>query len=500
MARRGMVAAGLLLLVAGCGGSLPRPAAGIASSPPSAAGPSITVAPDTNLLAGQRVSVTLRQFPAHVTVQIWECAAPPASGRRGCAGGSSIVYTDSHGDAQTALVVTVRAAEPGGQTYVRCDQQCVLAAGVIKPSPDVLPENITTPLAFSPVQTETLANASLLDLTLGEHEPGVGAGERAVRGTCARVARTVDGGRHWQPLPDPPAQAMTDTTADCFPACVSHIRFATGSLGYLYGPDLLTTHDGGLSWQHASGPNVDQLEVLDHAVYRSAWTHSGCPGPCDISVQRAAIGAADWHPVINPVDTPDRGGPPQLVGTDSILLAGAYGSLAGPVSARAKLYRSTDGGATWQKLDDPCPNSRPDEVVLTALATAPGGFVAGLCQQHSNPSTGTLITSEDGGSTWSTPTPLPSGTIDMLAAASPQRLAVATAPVSGGGSFQAKLFVSTDGGRHWRTARIDPQQIEQSVPAWLGFETAQVGRWIGDPHGIWTTYDGGQHWTRWAFH
>lgn len=66
----------------------------------------------------------------------------------------------------------------------------------------------------------------------------------------------------------------------------------------------------------------------------------------------------------------------------------------------------------------------------------------------------------------------------------------------GSGSYTARLLVSTDGGGHWPTAGTDPQQLTQTGgPAWLGFENPQVGRWIGDPHGIWNTSDGGRHWT-----
>jgi photosystem II stability/assembly factor-like uncharacterized protein len=88
----------------------------------------------------------------------------------------------------------------------------------------------------------------------------------------------------------------------------------------------------------------------------------------------------------------------------------------------------------------------------------------------------------------------------LLAAATPSTLAVATGATGGSGAFTAQLLVSTDAGTRWTTVATDTQQLTQAtIPAWLGFETSQVGRWISGPHRIWTTHDGGLHWVQTAF-
>lgn len=82
-----------------------------------------------------------------------------------------------------------------------------------------------------------------------------------------------------------------------------------------------------------------------------------------------------------------------------------------------------------------------------------------------------------------------------LAAASPSVLAVCTGSTGGRGAFTARLLVSTDGGQKWTTAATETQQITQmGIPAWLGFETPQVGWWVAGPHSVWGTVDGGR-WT-----
>ena len=66
--------------------------------------------------------------------------------------------------------------------------------------------------------------------------------------------------------------------------------------------------------------------------------------------------------------------------------------------------------------------------------------------------------------------------------------------------YNAALRVTTDGGRHWVTAATDTEDpTTLGVLAGLHFESALDGEWLGDPHGIWTTTDGGLRWTRIAF-
>jgi hypothetical protein len=117
-----------------------------------------------------------------------------------------------------------------------------------------------------------------------------------------------------------------------------------------------------------------------------------------------------------------------------------------------------------------------------------------------------VITSADAGATWRpTATPPPGRWLGFVAAARPATLAVASGAMGGNGTGTAQLLLTTDGGRHWVTAATDTQQLPAQIltagtgPAWLNFENALAGQWLGDPHGIWTTTDGGLQWTRTAF-
>ncbi|MGH2902153.1 MAG: WD40/YVTN/BNR-like repeat-containing protein, partial [Solirubrobacteraceae bacterium] len=199
----------------------------------------------------------------------------------------------------------------------------------------------------------------------------------------SRLAHTTDGGSHWHALPDPPA-SLRGATGACSPtACVSAISFATPTVGYLYDPDLVMTTNGGHSWHPQPGAKVETLTVANGHVYRVAYHHLGCPGPCDPALQEAQIGSGNWRTLIRTLSQPGRSGQAQIVASGPTLLLAMYGSQAGPVSAQATIYRSINSGASWQRQADPCSGRGPAgghvEEDLIDLAAAPGAFFAGLC-------------------------------------------------------------------------------------------------------------------------
>lgn len=76
---------------------------------------------------------------------------------------------------------------------------------------------------------------------------------------------------------------------------------------------------------------------------------------------------------------------------------------------------------------------------------------------------------------------------------------MATGPLSGNGVHEYVVLTSHDGGRTWTKAVSDsepvpPPEVGFGGRAFLGFESEQVGRWVGAPRAVWTTTDGGDHW------
>jgi photosystem II stability/assembly factor-like uncharacterized protein len=380
-------------------------------------------------------------------------------------------------------------------------------AGTVGPAKSVTPTSASS--TGQPAATN-LAHSSLLSTSwISATEGWVLAAQPCGQATCTRLAHTTDGGQNWQVLPAPAARVQDGSVNCSVQACVSQISFASPEIGYLYGPALLMTTDGGQTWHADPGPQTETLTVAGRAVYRVTYTSTGCPGPCQPSLQGAAVGSASWRTLVGQLNEPGRSNSAQIVASGPNVLVALYGSLAGPVPAEADVYSSADAGSTWRQSADPCgglgPNGPKQEEDLIALAAASGGFFAGVCAPHNITST-FIITSADAGATWRPTAAAPGGQwLGFVAAASPTRIAVASGALSGNGTGTAQLLITADGGRSWAIAATDTQSltggnpITGNAPAWVGFETPLVGHWLGDPHGIWTTTDGGRHWTRTAF-
>jgi hypothetical protein len=361
-----------------------------------------------------------------------------------------------------------------------------------------------------PPQGSALAGSFLMDLTWVSDQRGWAlAAAPCAGGLCPRVAATGDGGRSWTALPVPPGFIQdANGTVNCDRvACVSQIRFATARVGYLFGPALFQTDDGGRSWQRKPSRPVEALEPSAGTVVRIVYDHGGCPGPCTRAVQETTAGSGTWHTLLRiPFASSSGSVAAQLVRQgSSVLYLPIYGHVAGGAgTAHTVTFRSTDGGNSWQQLADPCGGTGRNEHDASGLAAAPGGFVAVLCQPRAGTGLTFVLTSADYGSSWSPPRVVPGGTphyLNLIAAASPGRLVVATGGVQGSGPFTYRLVASADGGLRWSTAITGATQVNPWAPgaSFLGFEDSRVGRWISDERDIWTTRDGGRRWLRRAF-
>ena len=373
-------------------------------------------------------------------------------------------------------------------------------------SPSAPTESAPALAATTPTPTSPSHGPYIVDLTWVSDQTGWALSAAVcASGLCAELASTIDGGKTWRQLPSPPA-LIPSGTVDCSKAaCISHIRFASRMFGYLYGPALLVTSNGGQSWRPEESLPVEALEPTHGQVYRIVYDHGGCPGPCDRTVEVAPAGSAAWRTglTIPFMAVESRQDSAELVtqGSQDIYIA-IYGDLAaGGGTQQAVLFRSLDAGRTWRRFGDPCGGSGAAVNDATSLAASTGGFVVALCAPRSGNSHLFVVTSSNEGTTWGPPHPVPSSVLQLIAAASPTHLALATGPTTGSGPITYTLYVSADGGAHWSLAVRDPEYLDAAAPgsAFLGFEDALVGRWVGFEGAIWTTQDGGALWTRRPF-
>jgi photosystem II stability/assembly factor-like uncharacterized protein len=319
--------------------------------------------------------------------------------------------------------------------------------------------------------------------------------------SCVVVRYTGDGGITWSALPVPlgrPRNLASGSYGCLVHGCVSQIVFANPEDGYLFGPDLYTTTDGGRSWHRQAGrPTLALVSVAPGVVWRLTYTHGGCPGPCGVNLLQQRAGASTWTTVRAPFDGIGVGVTPQLVSTDSArVLVVFYGNIAGGVVNHAFFYITTNLGRSWSIRADPCGGSfRTEKDAVDASAAGPNLVVECMAKGDSN--TRFILASHDGGNSFGPRRPIPRSFAFMVAAVGANTIVLATGGVFGGGPDTYIVETSTNGGASWRTVLRDQETLISSMPgaSYLAFVTPTVGHWIGFGNKLWTTTDGGEHWT-----
>jgi photosystem II stability/assembly factor-like uncharacterized protein len=292
------------------------------------------------------------------------------------------------------------------------------------------------------------------------------------------MMHTTDG-VHWQSMPTPPIARGHAHLG---------IRFATGQIGYAFDPSVLfMTTDGGRHWQRQPGGAL-ALETLDNNVVRLVSPHSGCPGPCNVQAQLAAVGSSSWS-TVRSGGAAINAGSVQLArsGSDVYVLL-RQNPAGGAPNATSTLIHFDDTGSSWTSRGEPCPQRAGGaavEVDTVAVAAATSGTVTALCQPREPGRADFVATSVDAGAHFAaTPGTLPQYA-ELLAGDHRATL------LAGGGSG---VYRSSDGGTTWTpVAGVGPVRF-------LGFESLQVARAVStDGRTIWTTTDGGASWQRTHF-
>ena len=376
---------------------------------------------------------------------------------------------------------------------------------------------MTLPLVASPslasyrITTTTMARAApastttwWLDSTwvsaqmgwvLGEGQPGCPS--------CVVIKHTDGGGITWSALPVPigrPRNLASYSYGCLVHGCVSQIVFANPEDGYLFGPDLYVTTDGGRTWHRQAGrPTLALVRVAPGMVWRLTYTHGGCPGPCGLSLLQQRAGASTWTTVRSPFDGIDIGVTPQLVSTDSArVIVAIYRNIAGGVMSHAAFYITTNLGRSWSIRADPCGGTFRTEKDAVSTSAAGPNLVVVECMAKGDSNTGFVMVSHDGGKSFGPRRPIPPSLFGaMVAAASASTIVLASGNINGGGAFTYLVETSTNDGMTWRTVLRDPENLTGSAAggSYLAFISPTVGHWIGYGNRLWTTTDGGEHWT-----
>jgi photosystem II stability/assembly factor-like uncharacterized protein len=258
------------------------------------------------------------------------------------------------------------------------------------------------------------------------------------------------------------------------------VRFANSHDGWIFGPELWATHDGGQSWDRVSVFGASHGVVLDleaangvaHAVLYDGASH--------FRIATTAVGADDWRVVHQAL--PVGAGPVPEV---QLVLSGTTGWVL--QNDRTVVNGARLVAGTWTSWHPPCASVVGPAYLAAASATTL--FAACDVGLWSTPAGERIYRSTNGGSTFAhVGTTLPTYPAYSAAAASSSTILVAGARGS-----SAALEATFNGGSTWtRVLTLT------TAPFDLGFTTASQGVMIYRNH-LYMTRDGGHTWSVAAF-
>jgi photosystem II stability/assembly factor-like uncharacterized protein len=254
---------------------------------------------------------------------------------------------------------------------------------------------------------------------------------------------------------------------------INDVAFADPLHGWAAGDGgaLFVTDDGGQSWRTVVDGVTDTLRRLTFVDT----AHGYAVG--DATVLRTGDGGASWSRIVSsslPAGMQDLAAPS----------VGSLVAAAQPAGATGGLYRSADGGLTWQTALTPPSGLGFDRVVFTGPTT---GWVAG---------TAGLYRTADGGRTWSM-IDLHLSSYEALAFLSPSFGYIGGLSETAKGRWSATFLRTTDGGATWATTmlRAVTSPGGAQVRA-LAFAPDQLQGLAVVGSALYDTQDGGATWTR----
>jgi photosystem II stability/assembly factor-like uncharacterized protein len=304
---------------------------------------------------------------------------------------------------------------------------------------------------------------------------------------CLTLLRTENGGQSWTSVPAPAAAFSSNPNPGGHGA--GEVRFADPLDGWVFGPELWATHDGGATWTRISLPGasanaaVVALAAADGMVHAAVFDQR-------VGIDTTQVGHDDWTASSTSIQF--GAGP---IPRAQLVLQGGAGWLI-------EVDRTVVGGARlgagqWSAWVPPCSNAGGDAIIDASTATS----LFAVCNEGvwngAVPVTRAYLSTDAGSSFARAPATVPVGNADEVAASTPQS-AVVAAHTNGGGINQ--LLVTADGGASWSVVYHGPGT---GVANDLGFTTAQQGVVVevdGASSALLMTVDGGHTWSPVSFH
>jgi photosystem II stability/assembly factor-like uncharacterized protein len=322
----------------------------------------------------------------------------------------------------------------------------------------------------------------------------------------AKVAATADGGAVFAHLVE-----VTSWDCDDNPP-VSHLTFVDQEDGFLYGPSLFVTHDGGRAWSPGHLPGrVLTVQAVGHSVWAAS---ARCPSPaaryCRLLLFESSDGRRAWLRAAVPAVAAnpyfDGAGGSWLVrsGPDLAYLLSSPSGPQGSNNYYVQLWVTNNGGTSWAARRAPC-NIGATAAVLSA---APDGTLFLVCAGGASAGfePKSVLRSVDGGLHWA---------LGVHCALGPTRAPGCSSYINGGYlagvvavsastvfvfGVRSSLLVSRDGGTSWAPVSPligDTGGFSGPLLLFSAKDAIVLGTnpRTNEDVSLWATSDGGSRWT-----
>jgi photosystem II stability/assembly factor-like uncharacterized protein len=299
------------------------------------------------------------------------------------------------------------------------------------------------------------------------------------------VARSVDGGKHWQMRYKGLGNAMTGPHV---------IRFFDEKRGFVAAgtsDKVLRTTDGGATWKSFSVPDSRNSNLRFHDD-KHGWMIVPPRPPTQLGRLSYVDGRADLYATDDAGDSWRR----LSDAPSGMYLIASRGSseawLTGETAGQPRVYRSLDGGSSWQPRDIPIDAAalgRGSWTTWVILLPGVGVVVSAYCECESR--SWYMFSSFDGGATWRS---IP-GPQDPRV---PGRRFAAYQDDVNWWYVEAKtLYRSSDAGQTWTKISDQlPDGVLVPVAIDVKHAWARIASELSTTHSLATTSDAGLHWTR----
>jgi hypothetical protein len=312
---------------------------------------------------------------------------------------------------------------------------------------------------------------------------------------CLSLKTTTNGGATFTSLPAPPGSFAPGAAP-----VGSSVRFADAKDGWVFGPKLYATHDGGLRWTAIKMPGVvGELEPGLGEVYAGVFPATPCSstGTCTARTPRPQL----WRTA----PSSNRWVADRAAGAVSYSLA-VHGTSVWVINATltrdgyvigTRLLHSVNAGRTFALEPQPitgiiCDYSPVSATFLWAYCSG-GHFMFPYISSDG----GAHFTAVGSATARITPVGYANGS-GLIAASASTAVAASSVSVPKVGM---PLIRSTDRGARWKVVQAQPSA--NGLWSLIGFTTPDVGYalWQSSAHGfataeLWHTTDGGAKWTQ----